>query len=120
MRVIGGKSQCTADAENDDKDHCCKGTGGSHFEYLWKFRHSIAVQKKPTLPNPEVSGFNCVGLLVNGSVAATTYPLFSHPRIFSLAGADSFNAPRMIHLIHPDRLRLEDYRNTRRAVHLND
>jgi hypothetical protein len=39
-------------------------------------------QKKPTQPNPETAGFNCVGLLINGSSGhLPDYPLFSHPKI---------------------------------------
>jgi uncharacterized protein YbcI len=38
-------------------------------------------QKKPTHPNPDISGFICVGLLAIGSFGfMPNYPLFSHPR----------------------------------------
>jgi len=41
----------------------------------------VEKRKKPTQPNPEGSGFACVGLLVNGSSGFwPKYPLFSHPR----------------------------------------
>ena len=40
-----------------------------------------APKKKPTQPNPEGSGFICVGLLVNGSSGRwPEYPLSSHPK----------------------------------------
>ncbi len=43
------------------------------------------------------SGFNCVGLLVNGSPGFwPDYPLFSHPKDFdNLLGADLFKAPQL-------------------------
>jgi hypothetical protein len=38
--------------------------------------------KKPTQANPKVSGFNCIGVLVNGSWGdCPDYPLFDHPKI---------------------------------------
>jgi hypothetical protein len=51
--------------------------------------------KKPTQQHPETSGFNCVGLLVNGSPGFwPDYPSFSHPKDFDkLPGADLSKAP---------------------------
>jgi hypothetical protein len=41
--------------------------------------------KKPTQPNPEISGFKCAGLLVNGSFGFwPNYPLFSRPSVFDI------------------------------------
>jgi hypothetical protein len=51
--------------------------------------------KKPKQQHPDISGFNCVGLLGNGSPGFwPDYPLFSHPKDFDdLPGADLFKAP---------------------------
>jgi hypothetical protein len=52
-------------------------------------------QKKPTQLNPDTSGINCVGLLVNGSSGrCQDYPLCSHPKtsIFS-SGSNLLQAP---------------------------
>jgi hypothetical protein len=42
--------------------------------------------KKPTHRNPENAGFDCVGLLANGSPGRRPdYPLISHPRDFDFS-----------------------------------
>jgi hypothetical protein len=50
-------------------------------------RASPGKQKKPTQQKPEDSGFDCVGLLTNGSSSFwLDYPLFSHPRTSRYSG----------------------------------
>jgi hypothetical protein len=66
--------------------------------------------KKPTQLHPETSGFNCVGLLVNGSPGFwPDYPLFSHPNDFDdLPGANLFDAPQAVHFRLSERKRRRD------------
>src|ERR1019366_8539663 len=64
----------------------------------------VQKNKKPTQPNPEVSGFNCVSLRVNGSPGDwPSYPLFSYPKTFdSLPEVNLLTAPRAIHRMPTD------------------